>query len=43
VRDAKPASIEGAENYVMAAVKALVAGEAIATPQTVPYGCTIKY
>lgn len=43
VRDAKPSSIDGAENYVMAALQSLKAGAPVATPQTIPYGCTIKY
>ncbi len=38
-----PASIEGADNYVVAAVDNLLAGEAVATPQTQPYGCSVKY
>lgn len=43
IRDARPASVPQAENFVMAALKSLKAGEPIATPQTIPYGCTIKY
>ncbi len=35
--------IERAENFVMAALRASMAGEEIARPQTRPYGCTIKY
>lgn len=35
--------VEKAENYVMAAVKALQAGEAVAVPTTKPYGCSVKY
>jgi len=38
-----PATIEGAENYVLAAVDSLVSGEEIATKQTQPYGCSVKY
>ena len=38
-----PATIEGAENYVIAAVDSLIAGEEIATAQTQPYGCSVKY
>lgn len=38
-----PATIEGAENYVTAAVDALLAGEEITTAQTKPYGCSVKY
>ncbi len=39
----KPETIEGAENYVMAAVNSLIAGEAIVTSSTAPYGCAVKY
>ncbi len=35
--------IERAENFVMAALTATMAGEEVARPQTRPYGCTIKY
>jgi peroxiredoxin len=40
---ARSEAIEGAENYVMAAVNALKAGEPVATPSTAPYGCSVKY
>jgi peroxiredoxin len=43
VRDANPDSIAGATNYVMDALKALEAGEAIPDAQTRPYGCSVKY
>lgn len=43
VRDANPASIAGATNYVMEALKALAAGQPIAEAQTRPYGCGVKY
>ncbi len=41
--DAKAASIEGATNYVTAALDSLDAGEEIETPKTKAYGCSVKY
>lgn len=38
-----PATIEGATNYVTAAIDALIAGTAIEVAQTQPYGCGVKY
>lgn len=38
-----PASVEGATNYVLAALDDLKAGRAVATPATTPYGCGVKY
>lgn len=38
-----PSTIEGAENYVLAAVDDLISGNAVRTPQTQPYGCSVKY
>jgi len=38
-----PKTVEGANNYVTAAVDSLIAGETIATPSTNPYGCSVKY
>lgn len=35
--------IEGAVNYVTAALEAGMAGEAVETPATQPYGCSVKY
>ncbi len=35
--------IEGSENYVTAALEAVAAGEAVATPSTKAYGCSVKY
>lgn len=32
-----------ADNYVVAALEAYMAGEDIATPKTQPYGCSVKY
>jgi len=40
---ADPATIEGAENYVLSALENLKAGEPVATPETQPYGCGVKY
>ncbi len=40
---ARPASLEGATNYVRAALADLEAGRAVQTPQTTPYGCAVKY
>lgn len=38
-----PASIEGADNYILAAVDELIAGKEVTTAQTQPYGCSVKY
>lgn len=38
-----PATIEGAQNYVTAAINDLTAGNPVTTPQTAPYGCSVKY
>jgi peroxiredoxin len=40
---ANPADIEGAENYVVAALNAAMNGEAVAVSTTRPYGCSVKY
>ena len=40
---ANPDTIEGAENYVTAAIDSLKAGEAVETTTTSPYGCAVKY
>lgn len=40
---ARPASLEGATNYVRAALADLDAGRAVRTAQTTPYGCSVKY
>ncbi len=39
----KPSDIEGATNYVMAAVTASVAGKIPTQTNTKPYGCSVKY
>ncbi|HYD86503.1 MAG TPA: thioredoxin family protein [Vitreimonas sp.] len=40
---ARPSSLEGANNYVRAALADLAAGRAVTTAQTTPYGCNVKY
>lgn len=40
---ARVADIEGARNYVVAALEEALAGRPITTSRTVPYGCTVKY
>lgn len=42
-RSANPATVEGAENYVLAAMDDLKAGKAVAVSDTAPYGCSVKY
>lgn len=43
VTSARAADIDGATNYVMAAVTAAVSGQAPAQTSTKPYGCSVKY
>jgi peroxiredoxin len=38
-----PADIEGAENYVLAALADVSAGKPVKTPTSRPYGCSVKY
>lgn len=38
-----PKTVEGATNYVLAAINDLKAGNAVQTAQTKPYGCSVKY
>lgn len=38
-----PATIDGAQNYVLAALDDLKSGNAVRTAQTQPYGCSVKY
>lgn len=38
-----PADIAGATNYVTAALDAAMAGKPVATAQSKPYGCSVKY
>jgi len=40
---ANPATIEGAQNYVLAAMEDLKAGNPVAISDTPPYGCSVKY
>ncbi len=40
---ANPASLNGALNYVSQALDELAAGEPVSTPETQPYGCSVKY
>ena len=39
----RKSDVPGAQNYVRAAVQAVVAGEPVKTPVTRAYGCTVKY
>jgi len=38
-----PKTVEGATNYVAAALDALLKGEAVAVQETQSYGCSVKY
>lgn len=38
-----PASVEGATNYVLAALESVKAGESVDPAETKPYGCSVKY
>lgn len=40
---ADPTSLQGATNYVRAAMADLAAGRAVAQAETAPYGCSVKY
>lgn len=42
-RSSNPATIEGAENYVASALADIEAGRPVATPESAPYGCSVKY
>ncbi len=42
-KSADPADIDGATNYVAAALTAIMAGEEVEVTQTAPYGCSVKY
>ncbi|MDA0577130.1 MAG: thioredoxin family protein [Verrucomicrobia bacterium] len=39
----KPEDVEGAQNYVSAALDAAMAGEPVAVASTASYGCSVKY
>lgn len=43
IRSTSQADIDRAENYVAAAVEAVLAGRPVETKTSVPYGCGIKY
>ena len=43
VRSTNSADIPGAENYVVNALNAAMAGEAVDPASTQPYGCSVKY
>lgn len=36
-------TVEGAKNYVLAALDDLASGRPVETPKTSPYGCSVKY
>ena len=40
---ARASTLEGANNYVRAALADIAAGRAVQTPETTPYGCSVKY
>ncbi len=40
---ARPSSLEGATNYVRAALADIAAGRAVQIAETTPYGCAVKY
>lgn len=40
---ARPSTLEGATNYVRAALADIGAGRSVQTPETTPYGCAVKY
>lgn len=42
-RSSRASSVDGATNYVTAALDDLAAGRAVQTAQTRPYGCSVKY
>jgi hypothetical protein len=39
----RKADVEGAQNYVRAALADIAAGQPVKTPVTRAYGCTVKY
>lgn len=40
---ASPKSLDGAHNYVAAALESVAKGEPVKTESTTPYGCSVKY
>lgn len=43
IRSTDAADIDKAENYVVSALAAAMAGREVAIPVTTPYGCSVKY
>ncbi len=43
IRSARVSDIEGATNYVSAALDAVAAGEPVEVASSTPYGCSVKY
>lgn len=41
--DTDPKTLDGAHNYVTAALDELAAGQSVSTPETKSYGCGVKY
>ena len=39
----RPASLEGAHNYLSAGLEEAMAGQPVSVPTTKPYGCSVKY
>ena len=39
----KPSTVNGANNFVKAALTEATAGQAVSVPSTKPYGCSVKY
>lgn len=42
-RSANPADVKTSKNYVRVALNEALAGKAVSTASTTPYGCTVKY
>jgi AhpC/TSA family len=42
-RSARPETLQGAHNYVRAALADIAAGRAVQVAETTPYGCSVKY
>ena len=42
-RSTDPQDIKTSKNYVRAALGEVLAGKAVSTPSTTPYGCSVKY
>lgn len=39
----RPSSLEGAHNYLVAALEEAMSGKPVSTPTSKPYGCSVKY